>query len=96
MRINLGLCFLVVCAVFVTTTVAEARGGGGYRSGSKGYGYTNPRSSYVRPSVTRTGQVRSGHFRTAPNNTDKDNFGTSGNANPFTGKNGTKNSQSPF
>lgn len=45
----------------------------------------------VRPSVDRTGTYRQGHFRTAPNNSRLDNWSTKGNANPYTGKKGTRN-----
>jgi hypothetical protein len=45
----------------------------------------------VRPSVTRTGTLRQGHFRTSPNSTKLDNWSTKGNVNPFTGKRGSRN-----
>lgn len=32
----------------------------------------------------------SGHTRTTPNSTTSDNYGTKGNYNPYTGKQGTK------
>jgi hypothetical protein len=43
-------------------------------------GYTRKDGTYVAP-----------HYRTAPNNTNSDNWGTRGNTNPYTGKNGTIN-----
>lgn len=42
-------------------------------------GYTRPDGTYVQP-----------HYRTAPNNTPMDNYGTRGNTNPFTGQPGTR------
>jgi peptidoglycan hydrolase-like protein with peptidoglycan-binding domain len=40
-------------------------------------GYTRSNGTYVQP-----------HYRTAPNSTNRDNFSTSGNTNPYTGKAG--------
>jgi hypothetical protein len=41
-------------------------------------GYTRKDGTYVAP-----------HYRTAPNKTNLDNWSTTGNTNPYTGKNGT-------
>jgi len=43
-------------------------------------GYTKKSGKYVEP-----------HYRTAPNETEQDNWSTKGNINPYTGKKGTKN-----
>ncbi len=43
-------------------------------------GYTKKNGTYVAP-----------HWRSSPNNTDRDNYSTKGNINPFTGREGTKN-----
>ncbi len=56
------------------------------RSSGGGYGYTT-----VRPSVTRNGTYRQGHIRTNPNTSRMDNWSTKGNANPYTGKKGSRN-----
>ncbi len=45
----------------------------------------------VRPSITRSGTYRQGHFRTSPNRTKIDNWSTKGNINPLTGKKGSRN-----
>lgn len=42
-------------------------------------GYYKKNGTYVEP-----------HYRTAPNNTNLDNYSTKGNTNPYTGKEGTK------
>ncbi len=42
-------------------------------------GYTKSNGTYVQ-----------GHYRTSPNSTVNDNWSTSGNVNPYTGKTGTK------
>ena len=51
------------------------------------------RSRSVRGSVTKTGQVRQPHVRTAPDRTQTNNYLTKGNVNPHTGKAGTKTSK---
>jgi hypothetical protein len=42
-------------------------------------GYSKKNGTYVAP-----------HRQTNPNRTQRDNWGAKGNANPYTGKNGTK------
>lgn len=44
---------------------------------------------YVRPHVTKDGTYVQGYERTAPNNTNTDNYSTRGNTNPYTGQAGT-------
>ena len=44
---------------------------------------------YVKPHVTRDGTYVEGYQRTAPNNTNLDNYSTRGNVNPYTGQQGT-------
>lgn len=48
----------------------------------------NAREVYVKPHV-RNGTTVPGHYRTAPNGTNRDNFSTRPNTNPHTGKIGT-------
>lgn len=45
--------------------------------------------TYVRPHVTKNGTYVEGHYRSSPNGTQMDNYGTKGNTNPFTGQPGT-------
>jgi hypothetical protein len=45
--------------------------------------------TYVRPHVNKDGTYIEGHYRSAPNHTDSDNYSTKGNVNPFTGQDGT-------
>lgn len=59
--------------------------------------YSYPNSSYSYPSTrTQSGYINSNgtyvqpHVKTTSNNTNWDNFSTSGNTNPYTGQNGTK------
>jgi hypothetical protein len=52
--------------------------------------HTNPNIVKVSGYIKSNGTVVEEHFRTAPNSTIKDNYSTSPNINPFTGKIGTK------
>jgi hypothetical protein len=77
------------------TCVAQAdslygrRSGSGYGLGLHGTG-SNPNSHYVAPDIRSGGTYVPGHYRTNPNNTQFDNFGTRGNYNPYTGQTGTR------
>jgi hypothetical protein len=51
---------------------------------------SNPNSHYVAPHTTHNGNYVSGHYQTNPNNTQRDNYGTLGNVNPYTGAVGTR------
>ena len=42
-------------------------------------GYTRSNGTYVK-----------GHYRSSPNSTQRDNYSTYGNTNPYTGKKGSK------
>jgi hypothetical protein len=42
----------------------------------------------VRPSVTKRGVYRQPHVRTSPDHTQRNNYSTKGNVNPYTGKAG--------
>ena len=44
---------------------------------------------HVRSTVTKTGEYKPAHERTAPNSTQRDNYSAKGNVNPYTGKAGT-------
>jgi len=46
---------------------------------------------YVRGYTRKDGTVVPGHYRSAPNSTNRDNFSTRGNTNPYTGKKGWVN-----
>ena len=45
--------------------------------------------TYVKPYTKRDGTYVEGHVRTAPDNTNTNNYGTQGNYNPYTGQAGT-------
>ena len=48
----------------------------------------------VRGHSNSNGTYTQEHYRTSPNNTQSDNWGTKGNSNPYTGAPGTKNDNS--
>lgn len=48
-------------------------------------------STYVRPHVRKDGTYVEGHFRTTPDSSRMNNYGTQGNFNPYTGQAGTVN-----
>jgi len=71
--------FLVV-ALVMTASTANAQyltGTGSNSSTHSSSGYTRSNGTYVAPYVA-----------TNPNGTQRDNFGTSGNINPYTGQTG--------
>ena len=48
------------------------------------------RTHSVEPHYTRSGKFVPGHMQTNPDHTKIDNWSTSGNVNPFTGRRGHK------
>ena len=52
------------------------------------YSQTNPRHVRVSGYYRKDGTYVQPYFRTAPNSTNRDNFSTKGNVNPYTGKPG--------
>lgn len=55
---------------------------------SEGFPQVNPNYHYVKPHVRSDGTFVQGHYRTNRNNTNRDNYSTQGNTNPWTGKAG--------
>lgn len=53
------------------------------------------RDTYVKPHVRSDGTFVQGHYRTSPNRTTIDNYSTSPNYNPYTGKQGTVDPYAP-
>jgi hypothetical protein len=80
-----------IIALVLSTTAASAQYYGTNRGSSYGYGTgSNPSSTYVQPHINSNGSQTQGHYRTTPNNTQYDNYGTRGNYNPHTGSYGTR------
>jgi hypothetical protein len=92
---------IIVSVMLLAASHAEARSGtsGGYSSrgySTKGYytksGYSQSyygKSTYVKGYYNKNGKWVKGYYRTAPNRTIRDNWGTKPNINPYTGKPGT-------
>jgi hypothetical protein len=90
---------LAIIFALGSTGEALARGGGSHggsshssgshSSGSSGTG-SNPSSHYTKGYTTKSGTYVQPHQQTNPNGTTRDNYGTRGNVNPYTGKVGTK------
>ena len=53
-------------------------------------------STYVQPHVTNSGTYVQGYHRTTPDNSTLNNYGTSGNLNPYTGSIGTRSGCSGY
>ena len=73
--------------IFVNPTFAKKSGLDGYKSNGSSKsnnvrGYTKKDGTYVAP-----------HKRTTPNSTQRDNWTSKPNQNPYTGKDGTKEPQ---
>jgi hypothetical protein len=77
----LGIVFLLGA-----TSVASARSG---TRGLSGIG-SNPSSHHVSPYTTSKGTSVQGHYKTNSNTTQRDNFGTRGNVNPYNGSIGNR------
>jgi hypothetical protein len=75
---------LTASAVALMATAAQAQ----YRTYGTG---SNSSSTYVQPHINSNGSYTSGHYRTTPNNTQMDNYGSRGNYNPYNGTYGTRN-----
>lgn len=85
--IALGLAFGVVGAASANGYGYDSYGS--TRSGHEsGYGYTNPGSHEVSGYTKRDGTYVEPYRATNPNYTGRDNYSTSGNENPWTGKQG--------
>lgn len=77
---------LIGTVPLLTVGDAGARGGGGHGlSGTGSNGASHPVSGYT----TSRGTVVAPHSATNPNGTARDNDGTRGNVNPYTGAVGT-------
>lgn len=66
--------FLIVAALLAAPTAAFAQFG------------ANPSSHFVPPHFNSDGSITQGYNATNPNDTTSDNYGASGNRNPYTGR----------
>jgi hypothetical protein len=67
----------------------HSHSGGGYSRGS-GSSRSSGNSTHVGGYTKRNGTYVAPHNRTAPDGSKRNNWSTKGNANPYTGKSGTK------
>lgn len=91
-RTLLGVLAVIAFALTSLSDDAFARGkgrGSGYGGGShSGGGHVD-----VKPHFRKDGTYVRPHRRTAPNSTQRDNFESKPNVNPYTGQPGTKEPQ---
>jgi len=55
-----------------------------------GFSQSNPNSTYVNGYYKSNGTYVGGYYRSKSNTTTSDNYSTSGNINPYTGRKGYK------
>ena len=80
--------FCLALTLFTTPVFAKKNGGSSHHFSSGSHrvtnvhGYTKKNGTYIAP-----------HHRTSPNGTQRDNWTSKPNRNPYTGKNGSKEPQ---
>ena len=88
---------LLICISFITPVFAKKSGGGSYSHSSRGYSssksYGSSKTTNVHGYTKKNGTYVAPHHRTSPNNTQRDNWTSKPNQNPYTGKDGTKEPQ---
>jgi hypothetical protein len=72
MKVLINLLILLLCLICVNISFAQ----------------TNSRHVHISGHYRSNGTYVQPYFRTAPNSTNRDNFSTTGNVNPYTGKPG--------
>lgn len=93
MQMIMAVALLVVGLVGPAEAGRGRRGGGGssrIRSAPSGTG-SSSRSTAVRGYAKKNGTYVAPARRSASDGTQRNNFGTKGNTNPYTGKAGTRN-----
>lgn len=76
---------ILAAALTLAATAAQAQYTGTYGTGS------NPNSHPVQGHVTSSGAYVAPYVATNPNSTQRDNYGATGNVNPYTGAVGHRN-----
>jgi hypothetical protein len=79
---------LALAIMIASVSGASAQLYGTQQNGLYGTG-SNPSSHQVDGYTRNNGTYVAPHQQTNPNNTQMDNYGTSGNVNPYTGQTGT-------
>jgi hypothetical protein len=93
--VNIKFASVLSALALAAVPAAFAHGGGGSHGGGHASSGARASSSYhadhsVRGYSKRDGTYVSPHHATNRNSTKHDNYSTKGNANPYTGKEGTK------
>ena len=83
-KIALAMMLVIGGTAAASAQLYGTQSGGLYGTGS------NPNSHTVRPYTNPNGTYVAPHVQTNPNNTQRDNYSTQGNINPYTGQMGTK------
>jgi hypothetical protein len=89
------LLSLSTSAVFLSANVLARSGGGGHSSSSSHYSPgtgSSHSSTSVRGYTRKDGTYVAPHQRSKPDGDFKNNWSTKGNQNPYTGKEGTRQS----
>lgn len=86
---------LFICltlSILSITCFAKGSGSSSYHSYSRmtGSGYTNSSHTSVSGYTKKNGTYVAPYEKSHNNSTQLDNYGTKGNVNPYTGKDGTK------
>ena len=88
---KLVLVVFILLLIFASESFAGSKGGYRSSSGSKStYVKSGSKSTHVKGYYKKDGTYVQPHYKTKPNTTKFDNYGTKGNTNPYTGKEGTK------
>lgn len=81
------IVLLVIACCIATPVYSKQSGSGSYKS------YGSSKTTNVNGYTKKDGTYVAPHHRTSPNNTQRDNWTSKPNQNPYTGKDGTKEPQ---
>ncbi len=87
----------VLISIFIVAPVLAKKGGGSHSHSSRSYSssksYGSSKTTNVHGYTKKDGTYVAPHKRTPPNGTQRDNWTSKPNQNPYTGKDGTKEPQ---
>jgi hypothetical protein len=90
------LFVLLICITFTSPALAK-KGGSSHSHSSRSHSYSKSHGSSKTTNVhgytKKNGTYVAPHKRTSPNGTQRDNWTSKPNQNPYTGKDGTKEPQ---
>ena len=85
-----GMLVVITFIFFGLFTSEVFARGSGHGGGSYGGGHSRGGDTHVGGHTRRDGTYVQPHNRTSPNSTQRDNYSSKGNMNPYTGKLGTR------